>query len=266
MNKTLIISSLSIVIILLLSQPTINAQDLDAVNHQITITTQDNKNLKIIESIILQLNTNESLYTIDFWIQNGANNVDIFVNEIEYTYIKDVTKYSINISTLGLKIGDQINAEISYILDKNTQNFEKKLFQNTDSILVKYDNKILYSSLDNNIGAQLIIPIYKTVEPIKESPYIYYIIITILIIVIIVIFIYNIRLRKIPKTKEIISTTEEVLTTKKSLLMSLLKDLEKQYRAKEISDDTYHKIKEQYKQETVETMKKLDDISKSKVK
>ena len=47
--------------------------------------------------------------------------------------------------------------------------------------------------------------------------------------------------------------------------MSLLKDLEKQYRAKEISDDTYHKIKEQYKQEAVETMKKLDDITKSKV-
>jgi ribosome recycling factor len=47
--------------------------------------------------------------------------------------------------------------------------------------------------------------------------------------------------------------------------MSLLKDLEKQYRAKEISDDTYHKLKEQYKQETVETMKKLDDMTKSKI-
>ena len=99
-----------------------------------------------------------------------------------------------------------------------------------------------------------------------ESLYIYYILIAILLIVIIVIFIYNLRLRKKPKTKEIISTTEEVLTTKKSLLMSLLKDLEKQYRAKDISDDTYHKIKEQYKQEAVETMRKLDDISKSKVK
>jgi len=266
MNKTLIILALSIVILLLISQPTINAQDLDAVNHEITITTQDNKNLKIIESIIMQLNTNESLYTLDFWIQNEANNVDVFVNDIRYTYVKDETKYSINISTLGVKIGDQINAEISYILDKNTQNFEKKLFRNTDSIIVTYDNKILYSGLDNNKGAQLIIPIYKTVEPVMESLYIYYILIAILLIVIIVIFIYNLRLRKKPKTKEIISTTEEVLTTKKSLLMSLLKDLEKQYRAKEISDDTYHKIKEQYKQEAVETMRRLDDISKSKVK
>ena len=47
--------------------------------------------------------------------------------------------------------------------------------------------------------------------------------------------------------------------------MSLLKDIEKQHRAKQISDDTYHKLKERYKQETVETMKQLEDIN-SKVK
>jgi len=47
--------------------------------------------------------------------------------------------------------------------------------------------------------------------------------------------------------------------------MEILKDIEKQHRAKQISDDTYHKLKEQYKHEAVDAMKKLEDV-KSKVK
>lgn len=265
MNKTLIISALSIIIIILLSTNTVNAQNLDAINHEITITTEDDDNLGINELIILKSNTNESISRLEFWIQNGANNVEFLVNGTSFTYINYETKYSIDISTMGIKIGDQITVEINYILDKNRQNFEKTLLQNTNSITITYDNKILYSGSNNAIGTQLTIPIYKTVEMPEESLFIYYVIIVVLLIVILIIFIYSLRLRKKPKIKEIISTTEELLTTKKSLLMSLLKDLEKQYRAKEISDDTYHKIKEQYKQETVETMKKLDDMKKSKV-
>ena len=42
--------------------------------------------------------------------------------------------------------------------------------------------------------------------------------------------------------------------------MSLLKDIEKQHRANQISDDTYHKLKDRYKQEAVEAMKKLEDM------
>jgi hypothetical protein len=42
----------------------------------------------------------------------------------------------------------------------------------------------------------------------------------------------------------------------------LLKDLEKQYRAKSVSDETYTKIKDEYKQQAVDVMKKLDDLKK----
>ena len=265
MNKTLIITALSIIIMFIISPFTVQAQNLVAVNHEITCTTKDDENIEINELIIFQLNTNESIYILDFWIQDGADNVDITVNDTVFTYINDETRYSINISTLEIKTGDQITVEISYILDKNTKNFEKKLFYNTFSIKITFDDKILYSGINNAKGAQLTIPFYKTVETQKGSIFIYYIIIAVLLIVILMIFIYTIRLRRKPKTKEIIGATEELLTTKKSLLMSLLKDLEKQYRAKDISDDTYHKIKEQYKQETIETMKKLDNMTKSKV-
>ena len=42
--------------------------------------------------------------------------------------------------------------------------------------------------------------------------------------------------------------------------MSLLKDIEKQHRAKKISDDTYNKIKEHYKNEAVDAMRRLEDF------
>ena len=67
------------------------------------------------------------------------------------------------------------------------------------------------------------------------------------------------------KAKKSIVESEETLNTKKALLLSLLKDIEKKHRAKGISDDTYHKLKERYKQEAVDAMKQLEDM-KSKVK
>jgi hypothetical protein len=66
--------------------------------------------------------------------------------------------------------------------------------------------------------------------------------------------------RQKPRAVEKGIESEELLNTKKALLMSLLKDLEKQHRSKQISDDTYNKIKEQYKQQAVEAMKKIEDM------
>jgi len=76
---------------------------------------------------------------------------------------------------------------------------------------------------------------------------------------------YSIKKPKAGKIKDTSAGSEELLSTKKMLLMDLLKDIEKQHRAKKISDDTYHKLKDQYKQEAVETMQKLEK-TKSKVK
>jgi len=62
------------------------------------------------------------------------------------------------------------------------------------------------------------------------------------------------------KAKKSIVESEETLTTKKALLLSLLKDVEKKHRSKDISDETYNKLKEEYKQQAVAVMKKLEDI------
>ncbi len=93
----------------------------------------------------------------------------------------------------------------------------------------------------------------------------YTVLILLLLVLIVVLVAYAFRKQKSTKIKQTASETEELLSTKKTLLMSLLKDIEKQHRSKKISDDTYHKLKEQYKQEAVNTMKKLED-TKSKVK
>jgi hypothetical protein len=97
---------------------------------------------------------------------------------------------------------------------------------------------------------------------------IYHYIIVLLVIIIIIILIVSRRTSKtaVPSKKtELKTASEELLSTKKALLMEVLKDIEKKHRSKQISDDTYHKLKDKYKQEAVQAMKQLDDVQ-SKVK
>ena len=56
--------------------------------------------------------------------------------------------------------------------------------------------------------------------------------------------------------------SQELLTTKKTLYLAMLKDIEKQHRGKQISDETYTKLKSEYKQHAVTVMQKLEDITK----
>ena len=149
--------------------------------------------------------------------------------------------------------------------------FQKTLLRDTDSITVSYDSIEIYSSIDLTSGISLTLSLEKvtqyqeSTETVENIPNWIYIIIVILIILLIISFVRPSKKQKTTTKKELISGSEELLSTKKALLMSLLKDIEKQHRAKEISDDTYHKLKEQYKQEAVITMKQLEDIQ-SKVK
>ena len=72
-----------------------------------------------------------------------------------------------------------------------------------------------------------------------------------------------VRRRKTPKTS---SDTEskEILEIKKALYLSMLKDIEKQHRGKQISDEAYSKIKNEYKQQAVTVMQKLEEMTGKK--
>ena len=130
-------------------------------------------------------------------------------------------------------------------------------------ISVVFDQKEIFTGTNLALGATINLKLYEPTEPTLDWYVTVFMIL--LIILIVVLVIYGFRKQKSAKIKEIAGESEELLSTKKTLLLSLLKDIEKQHRSKQISDDTYHKLKERYKQEAVEAMKQLEDI-KSKVK
>jgi len=156
-----------------------------------------------------------------------------------------------------------LTLQVTYHLPSNAENFIQTLLYDTTFFSVSYENRglfqsehLLYSSDANN---QIQILLYKP----TEAPLNITMIIIVFMVVIIVLAILLLLLKKQrSKTKKAVGESEETLTTKKTLLLSLLKDLEKQYRAKSISDETYTKIKDEYKQDAVDVMKKLDDLKK----
>ena len=231
------------------------------------LTTESNSIL-VEEVLTIDDPSNEN---ITFWIQSEATDINITFNgnTIEYEAISDNT-YSCNMSGLDFTKYTPIN--VTYSLIKDVSKFRKTLMYNTTSISIEFDGKEIYAGGNLPSGSFLIVALQgETTETktetttIEKAPTWYYIILIILIILVILSFIFPSKKQKTTKKKETTTGSEELLNTKKTLLMELLKDIEKQHRAKQISDDTYHKLKEQYKQEAVDAMKKLEDM-KSKVK
>ncbi|MCK4365855.1 MAG: hypothetical protein KAW45_07370 [Thermoplasmatales archaeon] len=237
-------------------------ENVDTIEHEITITTQ-NEFLFVNEVLTIQGSTNESYETLTVWVQNDANNVDILVNSNTPSSIaENGSEYICNISSLGITEEDSTQVKVTYELDKNVE-FTKKVVRSTDSISVIFDQEEIYTATNLAPGSSFNLQLYKPTE--QTLNWFYTVLILLLLVLIVVLVAYAFRKQKSTKIKQTAGETEELLSTKKTLLMSLLKDVEKQHRAKHISDDTYHKLKERYKQEAVETMKQLEDIN-SKVK
>jgi len=209
--------------------------------------------------------TGETGQIINFWIQTGAKEYTINSGEIELTEKEqEPTKGNVRsyiISSPNVTIDSSITIVLSYNLQEKTESFQKRLLYNNSEITVTLDGKEIYkaTNLKNNSYFDL------TLYEITESPLTWYIIgfVILLIILLGVTGLYSIKKQKPGKKKDTSSGSEELSSTKKGLLMLVLKDIEKQHRAKKISDDTYHKLKDEYKQDAVDTMKKLEE---SKVK
>lgn len=232
----------------------------------------DDDSISVVESIspnILDLTD-----TFNFWIQDGASDIIASISDVTYdpTLVDDNT-YSINISALSPFEGETLTIEVSYELNKDTNKFEKTLLYDTSSLKITFDGTELYTGSSLTTGITINIALQKApptqtiteTETIETIPTWIYIVIIVLIVLLLASFMRPSKKQKSPKIKETAAASEELLTTKKTLLMSLLKDIEKRHRSKDISDDTYHKLKERYKEEAVEAMKQLEDM-KSKVK
>ena len=253
--------TISLLIVIVVAMTLLGAmayeEDMNTIDHQITITSKDDY-ISINEVLTIQGDTNEPYVTLTVWIQSEAENVDILINTKEPDDInQNGSEYICNISSFGIEKDDSTEVGITYQLNKNIE-FVKKVMRSTNALKVTFDQKEIFTGTIMAPGTSIKLQLY---EPTETTLNWYIIIAIILVVILIVVFaISTLRRQKSVKIKEIVGGSEELLTTKKALLLSLLKEVEKQHRANQISDDTYHKLKERYKQEAVEAMKQLEDM------
>ena len=259
MKKTLAIAIVVLITVLAFLTQIAYANEINVDDHQIQIKTTDDK-ISIKETIKIQGVSNDYYETIVFWIQNGAKNIKININNTQATYAVSNNEYTCNISSMKIKQNNLITAVLTYNLEKQDENFfEKQIIRNTTKISITIDGEDKLTAEDTIKGSSFTFRIDEITEENQITLYLA-ILITLLIILLAVSMTYKSKKQKVTKTKGTPGASEELLTTKKTLLMTLLKDIEKQHRANKISDDTYHKLKERYKHEAVEAMKKLEDM------
>jgi len=262
MFKKIVTTIIAIILIIIGSAILVNGQEVDIV------ATPDTEKISVIETYDAEIISDNN---ISFWIQEEATDIVIFVDDfsIEYENV-DENIYSADISILNFT--DDSIIEVKYFLSYKTIIFEKTLLYNVSSLSIKFNEMQIYNvnNLDSGTTFNVALqgPIATETETKENVPTWYYAILIILIILVALSFIFpqsKSKTKKTSKKKRDSTDSEELLSTKKMLLMEILKNIEKQHRAKKISDDTYNKLKDQYKQDAVEAMKSLEDM-KSKVK
>ncbi|MEM0467396.1 MAG: hypothetical protein QXX20_07385 [Candidatus Thermoplasmatota archaeon] len=205
----------------------------------------------------------DNITSLRFWVQQplqGSIEVYALNTAMLIPTVVSGNIHTCNLSLVGLEIpaGGTLRLRLVYTLT-SVNYFDKTILYPTSLFSIDFNNENLFEGKELTPGVSCSLSLYVPSAGPLEFIWIFIIV----VIVILFIFFSLILLRRQRfKAKTSIVETEEVLKTKKSLLLSLLKDLEKQHRAKEISDDTYHKLKEEYKQQAVLVMKKVDDLEK----
>jgi len=257
MNKASILI-LYIVALLLLLSSTMCVQSTDTETHTITISTEGNS-LSVSESLTIKGSSGDTYNNITFWINRDSKNVNILINNNEPDAITIIgNEYLCNVSELSIPMNTTMDVTITYNLGNDIEEFSKSIIRTTTSLSVTFGSNTLYVAENLEEGSSFALKLYKP----SEAPLSLYIIIFIvlLIVLLVVTTLYAFKKQKTTTIKSTTGQSEELLGTKKALLMSLLKDIEKQHRSNQISDDTYHKLKEEYKQQAVDAMKKLENV------
>jgi len=272
MKKTGVIILIALMTLITL-YPCVSAADSGIiVDQEIVTISLATKGLQIVEVIKVTNTGSENATSLRFWIQQNTQEKPTIVELQSGKELVPIVTGNIrtcNLSAANLSIAPEtsLTFQLTYYLPTTEQNFVKTLLYDTTIFSVTYkegdaqwnlfQGEHLLYGVDTNNALQ--IRVYKP----TEAPLNITVLIIVFLAVIIVLAVLLLLLKKQrSKTKKAVAESEETLTTKKSLLLSLLKDLEKQYRAQSISDETYNKIKDEYKQQAVDAMKKLDDLKK----
>ncbi len=259
-------------IVLLAYYPNVSAADTNIVANQQQVTISlAARGLQVDETIRVTNQGGDNATSLSFWIQQDAQDTKIVETQSgkELTPLITGNVRTCNLSAANLTIGTgkSLTIELTFFLPTTEQYYIQTLLYDTASLSVVYKDgnteltlfqgeHLLYGSDVNNA---LQIRLYKPTEaPLNITT----LLIVFLIVIVILASLLLLLRKQRAKTKKGVVESEETLTTKKSLLLSLLKELEKQYRAKSITDETYTKLKEEYKSQAVDAMKKLDDLKK----
>jgi hypothetical protein len=242
---------------------------------QITIQRQEiiidlvGQGLSIKEHLTYENAAAGNLTLLTFSIPLGASQIEIITisGDSFLIYPIDDTSYEINLSENNILFtqSDNIVLQLSYFLPTNTETFQKTILYDTTYLSVEFNDRTIYQGenllFNENIKNSLFLTLYRP----TEAPFNLTTLIIIFSLVVIVILIMLILVRK--NRKPAVSTegeSQELLTTKKALYLAMLKDIEKQHRGKQISDETYTKLKSEYKQHAVIVMQKLQNIMEKK--
>jgi len=209
--------------------------------------------------------------TLSFVITPEHTDLEIIIDSKEpiSKILVNQNTYECNLTGLNIEKNKTVPIIIKYKLPLATEEIEITLNYDTESFTVIYnDEKILEGSTLSKNSA-FTIKLTEDTTIIKEViikdayPTIYLAVIILLVIILFAVILLSKKTgkkRASPETTEGKTASKEYLTTKKALLMELLKEIEKKHRGKKISDETYNKIKDRYKQEAIDTMRKLEDI------
>lgn len=246
--------------------PVVHAYDVGITTEQqaITISISDS-GLDVEENIKVTNSAYVNMTSVKFWIQQDAFDVEILAVESGNSLSSIVigsNRRECNLSQYNLSLApeDTLDIRLTYTLPTDTKHFVKTILYDTASLSITYGNDelyrgehLVYNAESNSVQVLLHIA---TEAPVN----IVYIIIIFLLVVVLVASTLLLMRKQRKKAKKSIVESEEALAIKKALLLSLLKDVEKKHRAKDISDETYNKLKEEYKQQAVDAMKKLEDL------
>lgn len=242
--------------------PIASADDFGIITEQYSIAlSTSEKGLLVEENILFKNNGIENATSVRLWIQQDNKDVQIraiesgeYLTPIVTDRIRNCKLSKYNLTLLP---GETLDLELTYTLPTDTENFEKTVLYDTASLFVTFNDEQLYQVQDVQSESSFSLRLYKPTEAPLSITYI--IIIFILVVILITSTLLLLRKQR-SRAKRLIVESKEILDTKKALLLSLLKDLEKQHRSKIVSDDTYNKLKDEYKQQAVAVMKKLEDL------
>ena len=261
-----IIIALSLILLISLTMSAVADTQIMIQRQEITIDLME-QGLSVMEHLTYENTAAANISLLSFSIPPEASQIEIntLSGDSFLIYPLDDTSYEINLSenTILFTQGDTLVLQLTYVLPTNTETFQKTILYDTSYLSVDFNDRTLYQGenllFNENIKNSVSLTLYRPTEaPLTLTALI---IIFSLVVIIILIMLLLVR-KKRTSTAAAEGESQELLTTKKALYLALLKDIEKQHRSKQISDETYTKLKSEYKQLAVAVMQKLEDGTK----